>query len=55
MDEKDFKKHLQDLVRGHHHPAEHDWPRDAESTEAATGEKHRPKTPKPSPRKKRAK
>jgi hypothetical protein len=25
MDEKDFKKHLQDLVRGHHHPEEHDW------------------------------
>jgi hypothetical protein len=25
MDEKDFKKHLQDLVRGHHHPQDHDW------------------------------
>ena len=25
MDEKDFKKHLRDLVHGHHHPAEHDW------------------------------
>jgi hypothetical protein len=25
MDEKDFKKHLQDLVHGHHHPEEHDW------------------------------
>jgi hypothetical protein len=26
MDEKDFKKHLQDLAHGHHHPEEHDWP-----------------------------
>jgi hypothetical protein len=25
MDEKDFKKHFQDLARGHHHPEEHDW------------------------------
>lgn len=25
MDEKDFKKHLADLVHGHHHPEEHDW------------------------------
>ena len=25
MDEKEFKKHLQDLAHGHHHPEEHDW------------------------------
>lgn len=25
MDEKSFKKHLQDLAKGHHHPEEHDW------------------------------
>jgi len=25
MDEKDFKKHLEDLAHGHHHPEEHDW------------------------------
>jgi hypothetical protein len=25
MDEKSFKKHLQDLVDGRHHPEEHDW------------------------------
>ena len=25
MDEKDFKKHLANLVHGHHHPEEHDW------------------------------
>jgi hypothetical protein len=25
VDEKDFKKHLQDLAHGHHHPEEHDW------------------------------
>jgi hypothetical protein len=26
MDKKAFKKHLHDLVHGHHHPEEHDWP-----------------------------
>jgi len=25
MNDADFKKHLKDLVRGHHHPEEHDW------------------------------
>lgn len=30
MDEKDFKKHLADLVHGHHHPEEHDWLPDSE-------------------------
>ena len=25
MTEKEFKKHLQDLAHGHHHPEEHDW------------------------------
>jgi len=25
MDNKEFKKHLQDLAHGHHHPEEHDW------------------------------
>jgi hypothetical protein len=25
MDEREFKKHLRDLARGHHHPEEHDW------------------------------
>jgi hypothetical protein len=29
MDNKDFKKHLQDLVHGHHHPEEHDWAADS--------------------------
>jgi hypothetical protein len=24
MDEKNFKKHLKDLIRGFHHPEEHD-------------------------------
>jgi len=28
VDEKDFKKHLQDLAHGHHHAEEHDWPED---------------------------
>jgi hypothetical protein len=25
MNEEEFKKHLKDLVHGHHHPEEHDW------------------------------
>jgi len=25
MNDADFKRHLKDLVRGHHHPEEHDW------------------------------
>ena len=34
MDEKDFKKHLKDLVHGHHHPEEHDWAPDEAKTTA---------------------
>ena len=40
MDEKQFKKHLQDLVHGHHRPEEHDW------------EQPSPKRRKPAPKKK---
>jgi len=25
MNDDEFKKHLKDLVHGHHHPEEHDW------------------------------
>ena len=25
MNDLEFKKHLKDLVHGHHHPEEHDW------------------------------
>jgi len=25
MNEQEFKRHLKDLVHGHHHPEEHDW------------------------------
>ena len=25
MQEQEFKRHLRDLVHGHHHPEEHDW------------------------------
>jgi hypothetical protein len=35
MDEKDFKKHLQDPAHGHHHPEEHDWGSDARTKEPA--------------------
>lgn len=48
MDEKDFKKHLQDLAHGHHHPEEHDWD---EKAPAAEKPKAEPRAPK---RKKRA-
>jgi len=29
MNDLDFKRHLKDLVHGHHHPEEHDWERPA--------------------------
>ena len=35
MDEKHFKKHLSDLVHGHHHPEEHDWASAAKAAPAA--------------------
>ena len=25
MNDLEFKRHLKDLVHGHHHPEEHDW------------------------------
>jgi len=25
MNDTEFKRHLKDLVHGHHHPEEHDW------------------------------
>ena len=43
MDEKDFKKHLQDLAHGHHHPEEHDWDASKRPTEKEAA-KPRPKT-----------
>jgi len=39
MDEKDFKKHLQDLAHGHHHPEEHDW---GNATPAPAAKKAKP-------------
>ena len=46
MDDKTFKKHLQDLAHGHHHPEEHDW--------AKQPEPKKPAAKKPKPRAKRA-
>ena len=40
MDDKDFKKHLRDLIHGHHHPEEHDWDRQPN---------RKSKAPKPKP------
>jgi hypothetical protein len=47
VDEKDFKKHLQDLAQGHHHPEEHDWEGASVAPEPAR------KTRKPAAAKKR--
>jgi hypothetical protein len=50
MDEKEFKKHLRDLVHGHHNPAEHDWGGGIRRVEPAK----RTKNVKQTARKKRA-
>lgn len=42
MDEKEFKKHLKDLVHGHHHPEEHDWAPDTPVRKPAEREVERP-------------
>jgi hypothetical protein len=39
MDEKDFKKHLQDLAHGHHHPEEHDWSTDGSLSKPAASKR----------------
>ena len=52
MDEKDFKKHLQDLVHGHHHPEEHDWGNGAAPAKAKAAAK---KPAKKAPAKKKSK
>ena len=38
MNDAQFKRHLKDLVHGHHHPEEHDWAPDTvtASTKART-------------------
>jgi hypothetical protein len=41
MDNRDFKKHLSNLVHGHHHPEEHDWGSDTAATKPAAGAKPR--------------
>ena len=43
MNEVEFKRHLKDLVHGHHHPEEHDWDRardGASKKSAATKSAH---------------
>ena len=46
MDEKDFKKHLQDLDHGHHHPEEHDWPAKGKVETVEPGKKVKPRPQK---------
>jgi hypothetical protein len=36
MNELEFKRHLKDLVHGHHHPEEHDWREPGTPRKAAT-------------------
>jgi hypothetical protein len=43
MDEKAFKKHLQDLAHGRHHPDEHDWQEPKKAPRKAAARKTKPK------------
>ncbi len=45
MNQLEFKRHLKDLVHGHHHPEEHDW-----SSQPATTETRQPAAQKPARR-----
>jgi hypothetical protein len=47
MNDEEFKKHLKDMVHGHHHPEEHDW---ADSGSAASKEVKTKAPPKRSPK-----
>jgi len=49
MNEAEFKRHLKDLVRGHHHPEQHDW--DRPQTEKTKSSAKRA-APRKSPKKK---
>jgi hypothetical protein len=51
MNELEFKRHLKDLVHGHHHPEEHDW---AENPVSRSGKQERT-TVRPTASRKRAK
>jgi len=39
MNEDDFKRHLKDMVHGHHHPEEHDWQDQTAAAPAKVGRK----------------
>jgi hypothetical protein len=43
MNDADFKKHLKDLVYGHHHPEEHDWGEGVKKHAAAPKKRRTPK------------
>jgi hypothetical protein len=51
MNELEFKRHLKDLVHGHHHPEEHDW----NDGSAPSSTKKARSAAKPSTNRKRAK
>jgi hypothetical protein len=47
MNELEFKRHLKDLVRGHHHPEQHDWePRPETGKTKSTAKRPTRKSPK---------
>jgi len=50
MNELEFKRHLKDLVHGHHHPEEHDWdrqpaPKTASRAKAGSGRRQAARKP----------
>jgi hypothetical protein len=53
MNELEFKRHLKDLVHGHHHPEEHDWENTPGPAKKNAGAKAAPR--KRAPAKKAAK
>ena len=51
MNDAEFKRHLKDLVHGHHHPEEHDWETRPE-TEHKAAKSGGKSVPRKSPKKK---
>lgn len=52
MNEEEFKKHLKDLVHGHHHPEEHDWTSGSAGAKTVKSKAPVKKAARVSPRKK---
>lgn len=52
MNDAEFKRHLKDLVHGHHHPEEHDWGTRPETEQKAPAKAGRKSASRKSPKKK---